>query len=61
MTTPAPLHLTIVVGQLDPLVGDLAGNAEKARKALEEQMGKTLFGRRNQGVTLTAARRRSTR
>jgi NAD+ synthase len=36
MTTPAPSHLTIAVGQLNPLVGDLDGNAEKARKAHEE-------------------------
>ena len=30
-------------------------------KPLEEQLGKTLFERRNQGVTLTAVRFRSTR
>ena len=61
MTVPAPSHLTIAVGQINPFVGDLDGNAKKARKALEEQLGKTLFERRNQGVTLTAARRPSTR
>ncbi len=36
MTVPAPLHLTIAVGQLNPVVGDLDGNAEKARKAHAE-------------------------
>ena len=33
MTTPASISLTIAVGQLNPLVSDLDGNTEKARKA----------------------------
>ena len=36
MTVPAPSHLTIAVGQLNPVVGDLDGNAQKARTAHAE-------------------------
>jgi hypothetical protein len=32
MTAPAPSHLTIAVGRLNPVVGDLDNNAEKGRQ-----------------------------
>jgi NAD+ synthase len=36
MSAPAPDSLAIAVGQLDPVMGDIAGNVEKARLALAE-------------------------
>ncbi len=36
MTASAPTSLTVAVGQLNPVVGDLAGNAQKARRAHAE-------------------------